>query len=307
MDTKMLNCRCLVRSVIGSALVASLALACTDTPTSTTATATYTVGGAVSGLAGSGLVLRDNGGDDLVVTADGAFAFATKLTGSATYSVTVLTQPSRPAQTCLVTGGSGTIGNGNVTTVAIVCTTNTYTVGGTVSGLAGSGLVLRDNGGDNLAVSANGAFTFATPLNSGTAYSVTFRAQPANPAQTCLVANGSGQVFSANITTVAIGCRTNSPAKGTIEVTAATTGTNGPRIYMVLVNTPFLFNPSVADTAFVHSNGTVWFRVPEGPYSVGLTLPPNCALPAAAHNPVFMRVGTGVPVSASARFSVTCY
>ena len=43
----------------------------------------------------------------------------------------------------------------------------TYTIGGTVSGLTGTGLVLADNGGDNLPVTANGAFTFATPVTSG--------------------------------------------------------------------------------------------------------------------------------------------
>jgi hypothetical protein len=45
----------------------------------------------------------------------------------------------------------------------------TYTVGGTVSGLTGSGLVLADNGSNNLAVSANGPFAFTTALATGTA------------------------------------------------------------------------------------------------------------------------------------------
>lgn len=33
------------------------------------------------------------------------------------------------------------------------------TIGGTVAGLAGAGLVLQNNGGDNLTLSANGAFS----------------------------------------------------------------------------------------------------------------------------------------------------
>ena len=41
-----------------------------------------------------------------------------------------------------------------------------FTVGGTVSGLSGT-VVLQDNGGDNLSVSANGSFTFATALPTG--------------------------------------------------------------------------------------------------------------------------------------------
>src|SRR5712671_5916020 len=54
-----------------------------------------------------------------------------------------------------------------------VSTTATYTVGGTVSGLTGTGLVLQDNSGNNLAVSTNGSFTFTVALASGAAYKVT--------------------------------------------------------------------------------------------------------------------------------------
>ena len=43
---------------------------------------------------------------------------------------------------------------------AVTCANNGYTVGGTVSGLSGGGLVLQNNGGDDIAVSANGTFTF---------------------------------------------------------------------------------------------------------------------------------------------------
>ena len=67
----------------------------------------------------------------------------------------------------------------------------TYTVGGTVSGLSGT-VVLQDNGGDNLSVTANGSFTFATSLASGTAYSVTVKTNPSG--QTCTVTSGSGTV-----------------------------------------------------------------------------------------------------------------
>ena len=85
--------------------------------------ATYTVGGTVSGITGSGLVLRNNGGDDLPVSASGMFTFATTVANGAAYDVTVYTQPANPAQACVVTNGSGTIGSSNVTNVAVVCTT----------------------------------------------------------------------------------------------------------------------------------------------------------------------------------------
>ena len=40
-------------------------------------------------------------------------------------------------------------------TFGVSCTTNSYHVEGTVSGLTSAGLVLHDNGGDELAVAAN--------------------------------------------------------------------------------------------------------------------------------------------------------
>ena len=58
-----------------------------------------------------------------------------------------------------------------------------------MSGLSGT-VVLQDNGGDDLSVSANGSFTFATPLVSGAAYSVTVKTNPAG--QTCTVSERVG-------------------------------------------------------------------------------------------------------------------
>jgi len=86
----------------------------------------------------------------------------------------------------------------------------TYTIGGSVSGLTSSGLVLQDNGGNNLTVPANAtSFTFSTALASGSPYSVTVLAQPPSPAQNCSVADASGTVGSANVTSVQVGCSTS--------------------------------------------------------------------------------------------------
>src|ERR1700722_20384840 len=66
------------------------------------------------------------------------------------------------------------------------------TVGGTVSGLSGSGLVLTDNGTDSLNVSANGSFVVATKVKVGSVFGVQVQSQPAQPTQTCVVVNGAG-------------------------------------------------------------------------------------------------------------------
>ena len=165
---------------------------------------TFSVGGTVSGLSGT-VVLQDNGGDDLSLTANGSFTFATALASGAAYSVTVKTNPS--GQTCTVSAGSGTVASANVTNVAVSCAAAaSFSVGGTVSGLSGT-VVLQDNGGDNLSVTANGSFTFATELASGAAYSVTVKTNPSG--QTCTVSAGSGTVASANVTNVAVSCAAN--------------------------------------------------------------------------------------------------
>lgn len=88
---------------------------------------------------------------------------------------------------------------------AITCTPPpvTYTIGGTVSGLAGT-LVLQNNGGDSQTLTANGPFTFSTPVTAGGSYNVTVQTQPAT--QICTVSNGSGTV-SANVTNVDVVCQ----------------------------------------------------------------------------------------------------
>jgi hypothetical protein len=198
--------KCTVANGTGtaSANVTSVQVTC-----ATTTTPTYTIGGTVTGLSGTGLILQDNGGDNLPIVSNGSFTFATALSAGSSYSVTVKTQPSNPAQTCTVSSGQGTA-NANVTTVSVTCTTTTnptYTIGGTVTGLAGTGLVLQDNGVDNLTINSNGSFTFATALSAGAAYDVTVKTQPSNPAQTCSVAAGQGTA-NANVTTVNVTCNT---------------------------------------------------------------------------------------------------
>jgi len=71
--------------------------------------------------------------------------------------------------------------------------------------------VLRNNGGNDLAINANGAFTFTAALADGSAYAVTVAAQPGSPSQTCTVSNGSGSLAAANVSTVAVACEINPP------------------------------------------------------------------------------------------------
>ncbi len=200
--------KALLKMMFVSLLVIAFAAGCGGGGGGGGAAATYTISGTVSALSGTGLVLQNNGGDDKTITASGPFTFATGLATGATYSVTVKTQPAN--QTCVVSTGTGTVSSANVTDVVVACTTNdgvtTYTIGGTVSGLTGT-LVLQNNSGDNKTISADGAFTFTTPVADGGNYHVTVKTQPTG--QTCSVTNESGTVSGANVTNVAVTCTDN--------------------------------------------------------------------------------------------------
>ena len=168
----------------------------------------YGVGGTVSGLSGS-LVLRNNGGDDLGLSASGAFRFSTAVAYGKTYSVTVLTQPL--GQTCTVSNGAGLVSSNDIGNVAVVCSNNTYGVGGSVAGLNGN-VVLQDNGGDTLSIAANGGFTFPTHVARGSPYNVSVLTQPAG--QSCSVSNGTGTINLTDVSNVGVSCSTNAYTVG---------------------------------------------------------------------------------------------
>ena len=81
---------------------------------------TYGVYVTLSGLdSGKTVILQNNGGDNLTLTADGSFNFATLLNDQDGYLVTVYTQPV--GQACSVTNGSGTVEDSNVMDIQVDC------------------------------------------------------------------------------------------------------------------------------------------------------------------------------------------
>jgi hypothetical protein len=170
-------------------------------------TSDFTIGGTVSGLSGSPLVLRNNGGDDVTINANGAFTFPTALPSGASYSVTIAAQPVNPSQQCSVSNGSGTVGSGNVTSIRVECQTVGFKITVQVSHLSAYGLVLQNNGGDDIEIASNGRHTFPTSLPSGAGYNVTVARQPFFPPQTCRVEHGSGIVENEDVREPKVDCR----------------------------------------------------------------------------------------------------
>jgi hypothetical protein len=219
--------------------------------TVTCTTNTFAVGGTLTGFAAGGsnsVILEDNGGDMLPLTADGTFAFATNVASGSAYAVTVTGQPTNPAQTCTVSSGTGTVGNNAVTSVVVNCS-NDYTIGGSVAGLGGGSVILQDPNAGTITVGQDGTFTLPTPLVSGSTYAVTVETQPSAPTQTCVVAGGTGTA-TADVTTVAVTCTTNTYKVGGI-VNGLTGGesftiSNDGETIPIAANGNFVFPTSVA-------------------------------------------------------------
>lgn len=171
--------------------------------------ATFSIGGKMADLkASESAVLLNNGGNALIVNANGNFAFSTKLATGAKYNVTVRTQPA--GQICTVANGTGTVGTVSVTSIKVTCA-NAYTIGGSITGLdVKDKLTLLDNGGDALAIEILASttkpvsFTFHTLVATGASYAVTVGTPPTG--QVCTVAKGTGKVASAAVTSVVVTC-----------------------------------------------------------------------------------------------------
>jgi sugar lactone lactonase YvrE len=195
---------------IAGTSVVNVIVACTTNPT------LYSIGGSVSGLSGT-LVLQLNGADDRTIATNGIYSFLRPLAAGTSYSVTIRTQPS--GQACTVSNATGVVPATPVININVACSVR-YTVGGLVSGLGSGTLALRLNGNNELTVTTDGPFTFATGLNNGAIYSVSVSAQP--PGQTCTVVGGEGVISNSAITHLSVYCP---PAGASISLLAGSNAT----------------------------------------------------------------------------------
>ena len=151
----------------------------------------------ISGQSTAANVYTEN--EALGITTDGTYSFGSFSSGTS-YDITVRQQPV--SQTCTVTEGEGTLSAS--TTVVVTCSSESYTVSGTVVGLySGQSVTLQNNSGDDLTVSDNTSFSFTTKVAQGATYLVTVKTQPT--AQTCTPNLNSG-VVSDNVSDVSIIC-----------------------------------------------------------------------------------------------------
>ena len=213
---------------INGANVTNVAVAC--------AAVAHTLGGTISGLASSGLVLAN--GTDTLSPMDGAlsFSFAMPVAEGGAYAVAVQTQPR--GETCSVGSGSGTMGTADIGAVQVTCAANAYRLGGTISGLSATGLILA-NGTDTVSPAANASsFNFSQMVAFGGSYSVTVQQQPTG--LSCSVAGSFPATMGAgDVSNVAVSCaasttyplvagRETCPATGPLEIDGTGAGASVP-------------------------------------------------------------------------------
>ncbi len=253
------NQTCVVSNPTGSLNGSNVGLTVTCT------TNQYNINVNVTGLAtGNDVILQNNAGDDLTVSTDGINTFATALDDETAYAVTVLTQPTTPNQTCVVSNGSGTLAGSDVTDIDVTCTTEQYTISVDVTGLAtGNDVVLQNNAGDDLTISADGTSTFSTALDDESTYVVTVLTQPTSPNQTCVLANQSGTLAGADITDVTLTCTTEQ-----YDVILNVTG-------LVATNSVSFLNGIDSLTFNADGSQTISTLDDESAYSVNITAQPD--------------------------------
>jgi hypothetical protein len=226
----------------------------------------------VGGLTGTGLALQNNGGASVAIAANGSFTFPAAVVAGGAYSVSVFTQPDSPAQSCAVANGSGTA-SANVTNVTVTCalkTTADDTVGGTVTGVQGSGMVLRLSDGSTVTIASNGTFAFPASVAPGTAYTVSVLTVPTQPYQDCTVQNASGTTGDVEIGNIAISCKTNTNTPYTIGGTVSWQTGSGSLILQV----------NGLDSTTVTSNGAAAV-----PFTFSTGIPSGSAYVVTAQEP----------------------
>ncbi|MDN2680788.1 hypothetical protein [Janthinobacterium sp. SUN033] len=129
----------------------------------------------VSGLAKDGLILQNDGERLPVPVGQGTVVFTKLVKNDDRYNITIAEQPK--GAVCTIANGAGKASSYSVNTALVSCTTNSYPLNGTITGLTADGLRLV-MGPKGITLSAGAtAYTF-TSVADGAPYGISILAQP---------------------------------------------------------------------------------------------------------------------------------
>ena len=158
--------------------------------------------GRIVDLAKDGLILLNSGESLPVLAGQSQFVFTKLVKTDDSYNITIAQQPK--GAKCTITSGSGKASSYSVSTAVVSCITDQYTLGGSISGLTASGLVLA-NGKSQVKPDANSTkFVFPNTVGDGSRYTVNVVQNPSGLA--CTVSNPVGTMGSSNNETVVVNC-----------------------------------------------------------------------------------------------------
>lgn len=199
-----------VRTTAAAALLLALS-ACGGKASFDVAGVFVTAQGVSQPVATNGLVLQ-NGSDNLSVPVGATtFKFGNSISYGTAYDIKVLKNPDN--MTCSVVNGSGSAGHTASISASVICTQNTYSIGGTVTGITGDYVVTLTNGstGGQAALTKDTPnFTFGTPIAVGQAYGVSvlsITSATVTPVKLgCTVANGTDVMGNAPRANIVVTC-----------------------------------------------------------------------------------------------------
>lgn len=174
------------------------------------------IGMQLSGVTKAGLQISNKGGAAVSVPPGIAFVFPDLVPVDSDYDITVVAQPpNTDPHSCTVLNGKGNTGAASPPFIAITCVVTTYALGGTVSGLTGTGLVVN-NGSQSVTIPKDATtFSMSAPTTAnpklgqvpeGVPYGLTILTQPAG--NTCTIAKPAGIMPAAAVNDIAISCTT---------------------------------------------------------------------------------------------------
>lgn len=175
----------------------------------------YTVQGTILNLNNAGLVLTNNGGDDLSVPLGAtSFAFSKQIDYGTTYNVVVKSDPAH-MECNWNTANVGSAGYNVSIQLILSCTQKTHTLGGQVTGLTAAAdgtartITLANGSTSSITLSSasatNGALDFSMgAVADGQAYGVSF--VDSNNGLTCTVTNGTGVMHETDISNIVVAC-----------------------------------------------------------------------------------------------------
>ena len=141
-----------------------------------------------SGVTKDGLILTNNGGDDLAVPAGASsFQFSRAVSTDDEFNIEVKQKPSNVKE-CTIANGKARANYYTIAQISITCEIKTHPFVIKIAGLTSNGLVVV-NGTDRREVPANATTLEMSPVYEDGAYGVTVLTQPTG--QTCTVQNGT--------------------------------------------------------------------------------------------------------------------